>query len=171
VRPCRTLDIVSGEQWILRNVGIGEVEDHLIRPASLIEGSVGTSDVDRTCGIGAQTCSVVDEGFSAIHCAVSGIINALADAAPEGIVLIMHRFCHNVFGPSESDCGELVGVVPRVFGFDSGGDIGFACLVAFEIVRVIRCTRFRFLPPLVASAKALSRINQLKQKFWSKPNS
>ncbi len=47
----------------------------------------------------------------------------------------------------------MVGVVPRVFGFeapnDTGGDVGFGKLVAFEVVRVSRYSNFRFLPPFV----------------------
>ncbi len=82
--------------------------------------------MDRTCGIGEQTGSVVDEGFSAVHVVVSCIVNAFADAAAEGIVLILHRFCYDVCGRFERDGSKLVGVVPRVFRFGSGGDIGFA---------------------------------------------
>ena len=123
-------------------VGIGEAEDHLIGPASLIQRSVGTSDVDMCVGSRRahalplaqrqQTGSVVDERFSSIHCPVSGVVNRFADAASECIVLILHRFCHHVCGRFEGDGSKLVGMVPRVFGFGSGGDVGFAGLIAFQ---------------------------------------
>ena len=83
-----------------------------------------------------QTGSVVDEGFSAVHCAVSGVVNRFADAASQGIILILHRFCHHVCGCFERDCRKLVGVVPCIFGLGSGGDVGFAGLIAFQIVSV-----------------------------------
>ena len=111
----------------------------MIGPACLIQRSVRTGNVDRTCGIGKQTGSVVDEGFSAVHCAVSVVIDRLADAASEGIVLILHRFCHHVCGRFEGDGGQLIGVVPRVFGLGSGGNVGFAGLVAFQIISVGEC--------------------------------
>ena len=118
----------------------------MIGPASLIQRSVGTGDVDGTCGIGEKTGAVVDEGFSSVHGPVSGVVNRFADAASECIVLILHRFCNDVCRCFERDRGELVGVVPGVFGFRSGGDVGFAGLVAFEVIRSSQCSCFGFLP-------------------------
>ena len=78
------VEVAGGEYRRLRTIGvsIGEAEDHLIGPASLIQRSVGTRDVDMCVGSRRahalplaqrqQTGSVVDEGFSAVHCAVSG---------------------------------------------------------------------------------------------------
>ena len=138
------IQVARGELREAGAVGIGEAEHHLVGPAGLIQGSVWAGDVDGTGGIGKQTGSVVDVGFSSVHGAVSGVVNRFADAASECIVLVLHRFCHHVCGRFEGDGRQLVGVVPRVFGFGSGADVGFGCLVAFQIVSVSRYSHFRF---------------------------
>ena len=67
---------------------------------------------------------------------LGGVVNRFADAASQGIILILHRFCHHVCGRFERDSGKLIGVVPGIFGLGSGGDVGFAGLIAFQIVSV-----------------------------------
>ena len=86
------IQVASGELRGARasGVGVGEDEEKLVGPARLVQGSVGTGDVDGTRSISEETGSVVNERFSAVHGAVSVVINALADPASECIVLILH---------------------------------------------------------------------------------